>query len=115
MCYHQRIIMKVSILLVLPLFIFASGEKLTYREHESLHSYNKRVQIQLKIRSQHHKLHKVNEEQVKDIVKQETGEEPTSIRVTHKGKYLIFNVVTNTYYLTINALDGSIIEKELKD
>jgi len=107
--------MKTIILFSIPLFIFASGKKLNYEEHNSLHTYNKRPTMKAKIRSQHHKLHKVNEDQVRVITKESTGEEVENMRLTHQGKYLIFRIQTKNYRVRINALDGTIIKKERID
>ena len=107
--------MKIIILLSIPLFIFASGQELNYEEHESLHTYNKRPTMKGKIRSQHHKLHKVNEDQARAITAKNTGEKVKHIHLKHKGKYLIFDIQTENYILIINALDGTIIKKEKID
>ena len=115
MGYFKRIIMKIIILLSMPLFIFASGQTLNYEEHGSLHTYNKRPTMKSKIRSRHHKLHKVNEKQARAIAKENTGEEVKNINLTHKGKYLMFRIQTEHYNLKINALDGTIITKEKID
>ena len=111
--------MKVIILLSIPFIIFASsellyvGETLSNREHVSLHnSYNHRPSVKMKNKRKIHKLHKVNEEQAKQIAKEETKEEIESIKLTHHKKYLIYKVSTEQYDLTINALDGTIIKKQ---
>ena len=104
--------MKIIILLSIPLLIFASSEKLSYEEHKSLHIYNKRLTLQVKIRAREHELHKVTENQARAITKIKVGEEVENINLTHKGRYLIFRIQTEHYSLKINALDGTIITKE---
>jgi len=113
--------MKIVILLLIPFIIFASseqlyvGETLSNSEHGSLHkSYNNRPTVKMKNKRKIHKLHKIDEEQAKQIAKEETKEEVESIKLTHHEKYLFYKVKTEQYNLIINALDGTIMEKTLK-
>lgn len=104
--------MKFSIILLLPILVFASESTLTPTEHFSIHSYNNRPLVKSAKKRNMHKLHKINEEQAKKIVKDETHEEVLSLNLTHKGDYLIYKARTEHYRLIINALDGTIVKKE---
>ena len=111
--------MKIVILLLVPFIIFASsellyvGETLSNAEHLSLHnSYNHRPSVKMKNKRKIHKLHKVDEEQAKQIAKDETKEEVEFMKLTHHKTYLIYKVSTKRYDLTINALDGTVIKKQ---
>jgi uncharacterized membrane protein YkoI len=103
--------MKLLITLLLPIVAFASGEKLSPSEHNSIHGYNNRPLIKMAKKRNMHKLHKVDEKQAKKIVKDETKEEVISLKLTHQGRHLIYKAKTQQYSLTINALDGTIISK----
>jgi len=114
--------MKIVILLSIPFIIFASsetlytGETLSNSEHMSLHgSKNQRPSVKMKNKRKVHKLHKVDEEQAKTIAREETNEEVISLRLDHRNKHLYYKVMTESYTLIINALDGTIIKKSLKD
>lgn len=100
-------------LLIIPMFVFAQGQTLTPREHNSVHGYNHRPMIKIQKKRNMHKLHKIDEEEAKKIVGDKTNEEVTSLKLSHRGSYLIYKVKTEHYLLTINALDGTIIKKEL--
>ena len=103
--------MKYLTLLLTPLFIFASSNTLTPMEHNSIHGYNKRPVVKLQEKRNMHKLHKVDEEAAAKIVKKETGEDVQSIKLTHTGNILKYFVKTESYNLTINALDGKVSNK----
>ena len=107
--------MKSIFLLFLPLMVFATGETLTFREHMSIHNYNHRPSIKLKKKRQMYRLSKLNEQDAERITEKKTMEKSQSIRLTHRGKHLMFKVHTENYRLSINALDGTIIKKEKKD
>jgi len=106
--------MKSFIFLAIPFIVFASGETMRPLDHLSLHGSNHRPSIKLKKKMQLYRLCKVSEEQAEHLVKKLTGEVSTSLRLTHKGNYLIYKATTQGHYLIINALDGTVIKKELK-
>lgn len=107
--------MKSIFLLSVPLIVFATGETLTFDEYMSIHNYNHRPSVKLKKKRQIHRLSKLNEQDAERITEKETKEKSQFIRLTHRGKYLMFKVHTQNYQLSINALDGTIIKKEKKD
>ena len=105
--------MKFLITLLLPIAAFASEATLSPSEHGSVHNYNHRPSVEMQKNRNMHKLHKVDDEQAKKIVKDETKEEVISLKLTHEGRYLVHNATTKHYQLTINALDGTVMKKEL--
>jgi len=107
--------MKSFIFLVIPFIVFASGEAMRPLDHLSLHGSNHRPSIKMKKKMQVYRLRKVKEEQAEHIVKKSTGEPSTSLKLTHKGKYLIYKVTTKSHYLVINALDGTVIKQESRE
>ncbi|PHR54180.1 MAG: hypothetical protein COA44_14125 [Arcobacter sp.] len=113
--------MKIIILLSLPFILFASSETLYTGETLSTHdrmflhrSSNHRPSIRMKDKRKVHKIHKVDEKQAKIITKEETKEEVAFLRLKKHGEYLVYYISTEHYALIINALDGTIIKKELK-
>ena len=104
--------MKSILLLCIPFIVFAAGQTLTVREHMSIHNSNYRPLIKLQKKRKMHQLHKVDEQDAARITKEETDEKSQSIKLMNRGHYLIFKVRTANYILTINALDGTIMEKE---
>ena len=104
--------MNKYILLLLPLTVFASGEKLSTQEHSSIHGYNQRAVVKMKEKQNMHNLHKIDEKEVAELVMKETGEKALKIKLSHRGKYLLYKIQTKTYLLEINALDKSIMKKE---
>lgn len=107
--------MKSFIFLAIPFIVFASGEAMRPLDHLSLHGSNHRPSIKSKKKMQLYRLCKVNTEQAEHLVKKLTGEVSTSLWLTHKGNYLIYKATTQSHYLVINALDGTVIKKELKE
>ena len=103
--------MKYLTLLLTPLLAFALSNTLTPMEHKSIHGYNKRPSAKMQQKRNMHRLHKVDEEKAAEIVKKETKEDIQSLRLTHTGKILKYLVKTESYNLTINALDGEILDK----
>ena len=104
--------MKYLILLLAPLFLVASQERLTPIEHGSIHNYNKRPIVKMSKKNRMHKLHKVDEHAVATIVKAKTAEEVEDMKLLHSGSLLKYKIKTEHYLLEINALDGTIISKQ---
>ena len=103
--------MKYLILLLTPLIVLASESTLTPNEHNSIHGYNNRPVVKMQKRRNMHILHKIDEKEVAVIASQETNEEIQSIKLTHTGNILKYLVKTKNYTLSINALDGAILNK----
>ncbi|MDA7817046.1 hypothetical protein N9A28_02530 [Sulfurimonas sp.] len=106
--------MKIIITLLMPLVVFASSETLSPSEHNSIHGYNNRPVVKMNKKLNMHKLHKIDEEQARKIVEDDTNEEVISLKLTHSGRYIIYKARTKNYFLVINALDGTIENKEIK-
>ncbi|MDD5372511.1 MAG: hypothetical protein PHO62_03670 [Sulfurimonas sp.] len=107
--------MKTFILLIIPFIIFASGE--TMSVSDSLYFNNADNQPFRQNHNQEarmHKLHKIDEQKAKSIIKELTQEESQYLKLTTRGNYLIYKASTEHYTLIINALDGTLIEKALK-
>jgi uncharacterized membrane protein YkoI len=104
--------MKSMLLLCIPFIVFAASQTLTAREHRSIHGFNHRPLIKLQKKRDMHRLHKIDEQEAAKITKEETAEEIQSIKLIHRAKYLMFKIHTENYQLTINALDGSVMEIE---
>ena len=100
----------ISTLLITTLSLFASENTLTPSEHSSIHNYNNRPIIKMNKKQNMHRLHKVDEEQVTQIVKKETNEDIQKIELLHNGNILKYKVKTKSYILYVNALDGKIIK-----
>ena len=113
--HKKKVIMKTFILLIMPFSIFASGE--TMSVYDSLYFSNANKQL-FKLnnhqKTRMHKLHKIDEQEAKFIIKELTQEEDINLKLTTRGKYLIYKASTEHYTLIINALDGTLIEKEPK-
>jgi uncharacterized membrane protein YkoI len=105
---------KYLTLLLAPLFVFAAGSSLTPMEHSSIHGYQNSPTLKMKTKQKMHKLHNVDEKEVTKIVKKETKEDVVNIKLTHIGNYLLYKATTTKYRLQINALDGTVMKKELK-
>jgi hypothetical protein len=104
--------MKFFIILLLPFVVFASGEKLSVQEHNSIHGYNKKPTVKMKNKQNMHNLHKIDEKEIAEYTLEITGEKAEDIRLTHKGNILMYKIKTASYNLKINALDKTIIKKE---
>lgn len=104
--------MKYYTLLLTPLFLLASQSTLTPSEHSLIHSSNHRPMIKMQQKRNMHKLHKIDEQEAAKITKKETNEEVKHLKLTHSGRILKYIIKTENYILTINALDGAILNKE---
>lgn len=80
----------------------------------SIHTSNSRPSAQLQAKQEMHRIHKVDEKQLEQLVQKETGEEITSKKLTHRGEILYYDVYTANYRLEVNALDGAFLKKEKK-
>ena len=103
--------MKYLILLLAPLFLFASQDRLSNSEHNSIHNYNNRPIVKMNKNQKMHRLHKVNEKEVAKITQDVTGEEFSDMKLLHSGNILKYYIKTKNYTLEVNALDGKIISK----
>jgi uncharacterized membrane protein YkoI len=105
---------KYLTLLTIPMFVFAQEQTLTPSEHNSIHGYNHRPIVKMQKKRNMHKLHQVDEEEAIRIAKESTKEDVQEIRLTHTGNIMFYKVQTQSYYLEINAMDGSVIDKKVR-
>ncbi|MDD4856310.1 MULTISPECIES: hypothetical protein [Sulfurimonadaceae] len=107
--------MKILFALCTLIFaLHAQSAEMTAREHMSIHTSNSRPSAQLQAKQEMHRIHKVDEKQLEQLVQKETGEEITSKKLTHRGEILYYDVYTANYRLEVNALDGAFLKKEKK-
>lgn len=107
----------MKILFALSTLIFAlhaQSAEMTVQEHMSIHTSNARPSAQLQAKQEMHRIHKVDEKQLEQLVQKETGEEITSKKLTHRGRIFYYDVRTANYRLEVNALDGIFLKKEKK-
>ncbi|MDD2368853.1 hypothetical protein [Sulfuricurvum sp.] len=107
----------MKILFALSTLIFAlhaQSAEMTAREHMSIHTSNARPSAQFQAKQEMHRIHKIDEKQLAQLVQKETGEEMTNEKLTHRGKILYYEVRTANYRLEVNALDGTFLKKEKK-
>lgn len=108
----------MKILFAISTLIFAlhaQSAKMTAQEHMSIDNGSSRPALQLQKQQQMHRLHKVDEKQLADLVQKETGEAIIREELTHSGDILYYDVRTKSYKLEVNALDGSFIKKVKSD
>ena len=107
----------ISTLLLTPLFALASSTStpMTPLEHSSIHGYNKAPLVNIQNDQKMKELRNLDEKQAREIVKKETKEEVNNIELTHVGIYLVYRASTKSYALQINAIDGVIMKKELRN
>jgi len=106
--------MKLLMILVTPIIIFAHEHTMTASEHNSIHGYNQKPMIKTQRKWEMHKVHKVREEKAIKIAKEQTKEDVQKIKLTHTGNIIFYKVYTQSHYLEINAMNSSIIEKKKK-
>ncbi len=103
----------LTLLLVAPIIAFAS-EAMTPMEHSSVHGYNKNPVLKTKTEQRMNKLRNIKEDEAIEIVKKETAEDVQKIELTHSGNFLVYKATTKSYRVQVNALDGTVMKKELK-
>ena len=101
--------MKYILLTLLAINLTAT-ELMTTREHLLLHNYNKKPALKEKQKRTAHKLHKVDEQKAKEIVKKLTGEDTKYIKLFHRGKVLKYFIKTESgKTIILNALSGEVL------
>ncbi|MGE4419260.1 MAG: hypothetical protein AB7D38_05445 [Sulfurimonas sp.] len=107
--------MKIFILWIIPFVIFASGQSMSVSDTLYFERADKQpLKLKYPQKVRMNQLSKIDEEKAKSIIKELTQQETQSIKLTTSGKYLIYNASTRNYNLVINALDGTLIQKESK-
>ncbi|MDD2367696.1 MAG: hypothetical protein PHQ90_00250 [Sulfuricurvum sp.] len=104
--------MKILFVLgTLILVLHAQSAEMTAREHMSIHNSNSRPSVQLQAKQEMHRIHKIDEKQLAQLVLNETNEEIVSEKLTHRAEILYYDVRTKSYQLEVNALDGTFLKK----
>lgn len=107
--------MKTLILLfTIPFILFASGKTLSTSDYMYLSNIDKQPFKRTNKQSRINQIDKINEDQAKAIIKKLTQEDTQSIKLTRRGKYLLYKISTQNHTIVINALDGTLIKQELK-
>ncbi len=106
--------MKYFTLLLAPVFAFAS-QAMTPMQHSSIHGYNKNPTLKIKIEEKKNKFNNIKTDEARQIVKTATTEDVKKIKLTHSGNFLVYKTTTKNYRVQVNALDGTVMKKELKD
>jgi uncharacterized membrane protein YkoI len=96
------------------LSFFAAQNTMTVSEHNSIHGYNNKPTVKMQKKRNMHRLHKIDEVEIAKITQEKTNEEADDIKLLHSVNILKYQVKTKTYILTINALDGTVINKRIK-
>jgi len=108
--------MKILLITIATaLFLNAEMGLMTPNEHSSVHEISKRPALKIKSKQNMHRIHKVEESEAKKIIKEATGEDITSLKLTHLGRELFYSSSTKSYSLKVNALTGEIMEKKKND
>ena len=102
----------IIILAISVLYLHADMEKITPAQHRAIHHYNNKVVLKLQEKSNMHHMHKIDEAQVRKIVKDLLGEDVESLRLTHQSRVLFYKVKTKNYRVEVNAMDATIIQQE---
>ena len=103
--------MKALFMLGIAYAVFA-GEVLTPKEHMSIHNTNYKHSAVIQKKRKMHQLHKVDERALEKIVYAHTSETIQRYTLRHIKLLLVYDVSTQHYTLSINALDGGLIKKE---
>ncbi|MDD2781514.1 hypothetical protein [Sulfuricurvum sp.] len=108
--------MKTLLTLITLIFaLHAQSAEMTAREHMSIHTSNSRPSVQFQTKQKMHRIHKVDEKQLAQLVQKETKEAIVSEKLTHRGEILYYDVRTANYRLEVNALDGTVLKRVKKD
>jgi len=107
--------MKYLTLLLLTPVIALASEAMTPMEYNSVHGYNKNPVLKSKTEKRMNKIRNIKENEALKIAKKETAEDVEKIKLTNSGYYLVYKVTTKSYKVQVNALDGTIMKKELRN
>ena len=106
--------MKILWILWLTLAcVWAQEHEMTPSEHNTIHNSNNRPTIRLQKERKMHEMQHIDEAHAKAIAEKVCDSETVrSLRLTHQGMTLYWLAQTTSCRIKINALDGTIIEKE---
>lgn len=106
--------MKALLLLIIFMTIIQASDQMMVDSATPLTSYNHRMSVSMKKKSELKRLAKIDKEQAQKIATASCKEPAQSLKLTHQGQLLYYRVYTEHYTVTINALDGSVISKKSK-
>lgn len=108
--------MKYLLLAIVSISLLqAETHTMTPREHSSIHDTHGNAVKKMRKKSKMHRIHKVNEEEAAKLIKEETGEEVVSMKLTHRGSYLLYKARTKNYSIELNAMNAEIMKKSKRD
>lgn len=107
--------MKIFILWIMPFVLFASGQKMSVSDTLYFDRADKQIfKLKYPQKTRMNQLANIEKEEAIAIIKESTQQEMQSIKLTASGRYLTYKASTEDYNLVINALDGTLIQKEPK-
>jgi len=113
--HKKRIIMKIFILWMIPFVLFASGQTMSVLDTLYFNKADKQLfKLKYQQKARMNQLSNIDKEEARAIIKESTQQETQGIKLTTSGKYLIYRASTKDYNLVINALDGTLMQKEPK-
>jgi hypothetical protein len=106
--------MKTLLLLIIPFIVFASGKMMSNADYLYFSGIDKQPFAQKNEKARLYAIDKIGEKKALSLTKELTTEDAMSLKLTHRGRYLIYKITTQTYRVILNALDGTVIGKEPK-
>lgn len=103
------------VLSTLLLSLHAQTAEMTVWEHMLIDTSNPRPSARFQAKQEMHRIHKIDEKQLAQLILKETNEEIIREELTHRAEILYYDVRTKSYQLEVNALDGSILKKVRND
>ena len=110
----KKVIMKTILLLVIPFIVFASGKTMSNSDYLYFSGIEKQPFTQQNEKARLYAIDTIGEKKAHSITKELTKEDTVSLKLTNSGRYLIYKITTKNYRVILNALDGTVMEKELK-
>lgn len=110
----KKATMKTLLLLIIPFIVFASGKMMSNADYLYFSGIDKQPFAQKNEKARLYAIDKIGEKKALSLTKELTTEDAMSLKLTHRGRYLIYKITTQTYRVILNALDGTVIGKEPK-
>jgi len=107
----EEYFMKRLLLFAILMGIIQANEQAMVDSATPLVSYNHRMSISMKKKSELKRLAQIDTEQARKIATASCKEPARSLKLTHQGQLLYYRVSTGNCVVYINALNGSIISK----
>jgi len=107
--------MKKSVwIIIFSLVIVMNAEQIKVDNDTPLWFYNHSPIAKMNYHQKLRQLSKVKSNQAKEIARKECNDKTIkSLKITHKGQLLYYKIRTQYCHIEVNALDGSIIKKEI--